>query len=44
MPPSRGTGPRQAYIDATAREQRQAARANRTYRALTQLTDTPRLG
>jgi len=28
----------QAYIDATAREQREAARANRTYRALAQLT------
>jgi integrase/recombinase XerD len=28
----------QAYIDATAREQRDAARANRTYRALAQLT------
>jgi len=32
----------QAYIDATAREQREAARANRTYRALAELTDTHR--
>jgi integrase/recombinase XerC len=29
----------QVYIDATAREQRQAARANRTYQALAQLAD-----
>jgi site-specific recombinase XerD len=33
----------QAYIDATAREQRAAARANRTYRALAQLTDVDRV-
>jgi len=33
----------QAYIDATAREQREAARANRTYRALAQLTNPERV-
>jgi hypothetical protein len=33
----------QAYIDATAREQREAARANRTYRTLAQLTDPDRV-